>query len=488
MSSPRMESAPRSQALTVGGVAAACLACAVWLIALGLFVHQLETVGSPPRVASWEGPAEDDNLPVAAFLFEDVAWLVRDAPDRSIVVRVDLARGVAETGWDLSALGADGPDIEGVAQREDGGLTLLLEHHGLTAITLTRDREVVSHGTAQLDTLVGVIGVAWVGDTLHAALGSGQSVSWRDGVARGVAPIEGSPRVDWRARDTWLAAARWTDAGWDVLVWDRPDRWRWTRGGDDAGPDWAASHGGLSHRFAPFDGPVHVGPPELGPPPHPEVRARLEPGRALRAMGGGRWESASAAGGFWDWCLPRGDRWVCVSHDAVGHRTELFDEDGHDGSRSVHDRFAPADPVIVEASGGGFWVLDLSNTAEDGRIYYRLNDDLTRADPLGWHERYRRARPRTREDARVWQATSGPSAMIWPEDETLLAISLFLGTIELPTAIFAFPIALLAFALAAAALRVGRRGAALLALAIFGGELLLALLTLPGFVHLLRLV
>ncbi len=482
-----MESASRTRALVISVVFVAGLALAVWLLAIGLLVVQLDSVGSPPRIAAWDGPAEDDNLPIGAFLFDDEAWLLRDGSDRPVVVRIDLPRGVAETGWDLSSFGSQSLEVQGIARRGDGALTLVIEHRGLTAITLTREREVVSHGIARVDTTVGVIGVRWVGETLHAALGNGGHVSWRDGSAR-VAPIAGSPQPDWRTRDTWLAAARWTDTGWDVLVWERPDRWRWTRGGSDATPGWAATYGGIGHRFAPFDMPIHVGAPGLGPPPTDQLRARDEPGREHRWIGDGLWESATASGGFWDWCLPRGVRWICVSHDAMGHHTTLFDDDGQETHRAVHDRFSPADPVTVEASDGGFWVLDLSNTSEDGRIFYRLGDDLTRTDPLSWSERYRRARPRTRDEARAWQATSGPSAMIWPEDDTAFAITMFLGTIELPIALFSFPIAMIAFALGCVALRVGRRGAAILAMAVFGPQLLLAMLTLPGFVQLLEYV
>ncbi|MBN8611107.1 MAG: hypothetical protein J0L92_11010 [Deltaproteobacteria bacterium] len=476
-----------SRALTIAAVVVSCLALGVWLLALGLLVRQLDTVGSPPRIATWDGPPEDDNLPQRAFLFEDEAWLLRDGSDRSVMVRVDLPRGVAETGWDLSPFGPRSLEVQGIARREDGWITLVIEHRGLTAITLTREREVLSHGTAPVDTTVGVLGVRWVGSTLHAALGNGTRVSWRDGHAS-IAPIAGSPQPDWRTRDTWLAAARWTDLGWGVLVWESPDRWRWTLGDSDAHGEWAATYGGVGHRFAPFHTPVHVGSPGLGAPPNDEVRARDEPGRALRWIGEGRWENASASGGFWDWCLPRGDRWICVSHDAMAHHTEIFDEEGHRASHAVHDRFAPADPVIVEASGGGFWVLDLSNTSEDGRIYYRLTDELERADALSWRERYERARPRTHEQARMWQATSGPSAMIWPANDTAFAIAFFLATIELPISLFSFPIAIVVFPIAALALRVERRGAAVLALSVFGAQLVLALLAMTGFVSLLRFV
>jgi hypothetical protein len=477
----------RHKALTVGAASVAGLACVLWLIALGLLVRQLVNVGSPPRIASWEGPIEDDNLPEDAFLFEDEVWSIRDAPDRPTVVRIDLARGVAQTGWDLTPFGPDSLRVEGVARRDDGALTLVIQRRGLRAITLTREREVVDHGTARIDTLVGVIGVRWVGATLHVALGDGRDVSFREGAAD-VQPIEGSPRVDWRTRDRWLAAARWSDTGWDVLVWEAPDRWRWTRGDTRARPEWAATYGGLSVRHRPFDAPIHVGPPELGPPPNAEVHVRAEPGRALRWLGEDRWENGSAAGGFWDWCLPRGARWVCVSHDAFEHETRLFDDEGHDGSASIHGRFSPADPVIVHATEGGFWVLDLSNTSEDGRIYYRLNDDLSRADPLSWSERYRRARPRTHEEARAWQATSGPSVMAWSESETVFAVTMFLATIELPIEVFTFPIAMIAFLIAASTMRVRGRGAAFLALAFFGAQLGLALLSLPGFLQILPLV
>lgn len=486
-----MEAAARARALTIAGAAVAGLACALWLLCLGLFAHHVTTIGSPPRVASWDGPPEDDNLPGRAFLAEDEAWLLRSGSEGSVLVRVDLARGAAETGWDLSPLGERSARVEGVALRDDGALTLIVARRGLSAFTFTRDRRVVAHGSASVDPYVGVLGVIWVGDTLRAALANGQELRWREGDVA-VLPIDGCPAVT-RERDVWLAAARWQDAsgagaGWDVLVWERPDRWRWTRDTRAAEPTWAARFGGVSLRHPPFDERVPVGPPSLGPPPNPEVRARSEPGSSLRSVGPGRWEDATAAGGFWDWCLPRGAHWVCVSHAAFEHRTHLFDDQGHDGSRAVHERFAPADPVIVEASGGGFWVLDLSNTSEDGRIFYRLNDDLTRADPLGWLERYRRARPTTEAEARVWQATSGPSARMVYDDDGLGAVLRFLATVELPFAFFAFPIALLAFVLAALALRVQRRGAALLALGIFGGQLLLALLTLPGFLHLLSLV
>ena len=477
----------RHKALTVGAASVAGLACVLWLITLGLFARQLVSVGSPPRIARWEGPPEDDGLPQRAFLFEDEVWSIRHAPDRPVAVRIDLTRGVAQTGWDLDAFGPGSLRVEGVARRDDGALTLLIEHRGLRAITLTREREVVDHGAARIDTLVGVIGARWVGATLQVALGDGRRVSFRDGVAE-VQPIHDAPSVDWRTRDTWLAAARWSDAGWDVLVWQAPDRWRWTHESTRARPEWAATHGGLSLRHAPFDTPVHVGPPELGAPPSTEVQPRAEPGRALRWLGEGRWENASAAGGFWDWCLPRGAHWVCVSHASFEHETRLLDGEGHDGSGSIHGRFSPADPVIVYAREGGFWVLDLSNTSEDGRIYYRLNDDLSRADPLSWSERYRRARPRTREEARAWQATSGPSMMIWPESDTALAVTMFLGTIELPIELFTFPIALAAFAICALTLRVRARVAAWLAIATFGLQLGLALLCLPGFLAILPLV
>lgn len=485
--SPSVTQGP-SRALTIAAVVVASLALAVWLLSLSLFVRQLDTVGSPPRIATWDGPPESDNLPHRAFLFEDEAWLLRDAADRPVVVRIDLPRGVAETGWDLSPYGPRSLRIEGVARRDDGALTLVIAHGGdLSAISLTREREVVDHGAARGDSNVGVIGVRWVGSTLRAVLANGQDVAWRPrGVEVGT--VEDCPPVDPHDRNTFLAAARWTEAGWDVLVWERPDRWRWTRSSEHASPAWAARYGGVSHRFAPFDEPVPVGPPGLGAPPNPELHVRDEPGSVLRAVGDGQWESARAAGGFWDWCLPRGDRWICVSHDAMAHHTEIFDEEGHEASHAVHDRFSPADPVIVEASGGGFWVLDLSNTSEDGRIYYRLTDQLERADPLSWRERYERARPRTREQAHEWQATSGPSAMIWPEDDTAFAIAFFLGTIELPIALFSFPIAIVVFAISALTLRVQRRGAAVLALSVFGPQLALALLVMAGFVNLLRFV
>lgn len=480
--------AVRDKALVIGAAVVACLGCALWLFAIGLLVQQLATVGSPPRVAAWDGPPEEDNLPLRAFLFEDEAWLLRDAPDRNVVVHLDLARGRAETGWDLAEFGPRSLRVEGAARREDGAITLVIEHRGLSAITLTRDRDVLSHGAARIDSLVGVIGVQWVGTTLRAALGDGRQVSWRDGVVD-VQPIAGCPQGDGHGRDTWLEAARWSDAGWDVLVWESPDRWRWTHGDTNARPEWAATYGGLSLRHEPFETPIHVGAPELGAPPNAEVRARDEPGRALRWLGEHRWENASASGGFWDWCLPRGARWVCVSHAAFEHETRLFDDQGHDRTTSIHGHFSPADPVIVEAEAGGFWVLDLSNTSEDGRIYYRLNDDLSRADPLSFGERYARARPRTREQAREWQATSGPSAMIWPEGDVGFAVAMFLGTVALPLELFSFPIALVVLALLAATLRVkSRRGAALLALATVGGQLVFALLAFSSFIELLEYV
>lgn len=480
-----MTDAPASRALTKGLVAVAALGGVVWLLALGLFAHHVATVGSPPRVAAWDGPAEDENLPVAAFLAEDEAWLLRQAVDRPLVVRVDLARGVAETGWDLSMLGPETPRLEGVARRDDGALTLVVMHHGLVALTLQRDRSVQRHGSVRLDPSVAVIGVVWVGETLHAALSDGRSVAWRDGSAA-IEPIAGCPPIE-HPRDLWLAAARWTAGGWDVLLWERPGRWRWTLGGTGA-PAWAASYGGLSHRFAPFDEPVHVGAPGLGPPPSDEVRPRLEPGSALRATGAGTWENASAAGGFWDWCLPHGERWLCVSHDATSHRTELFDGEGHRTRVAVHERFAPADPVVVDASGGGVWVLDLSNTSEDGRIYYRLTGELARADALDARERYERARPRTRAEARAWQATSGPSAMFLPTSPEASALGLFFLTVALPISLFSYPAALLVVALTAAALRLAGRGAARAVLVLLGLQLLLALVTLPRFVHLLAYV
>ena len=497
----------------------------MWLAAAALFVHQVSTEGSPPRIAQWDGPVEDGNLPSAAFLFEDEAWLIRSAridgvesqddaetPDhRLVVVHIDLPSGRAETGWDLlPILGGRSTELRGVARRADGGITLLLrDRPGLRAVSLLRDRGVVDHGALEVASDTHTLGVIWDGDQLRAALDDGSAITWGDGSPT-LERIEGVPGVDeadldpnlppWvralrlssaraaLARRQALAAARWTARGWDVLVWEAPNQWRWTLSRDEAAaPETGARYGALGSRHTAFDERVASWPLGLGEPPNREVRTNYSAPRIVRASGEGIWENAAPAGGFWDWCLPHPERWVCVSHAPLEHRTRIFDGDANRSSE-VHGRFSPADPVLVEASGGGFWILDVSHTSADGRIYYRLNDDLTRADPMSWSERYRHARPRTREEARAWQATSGPSAMMVMDNDTGESIHLFFATLALPVQLFGFPAATLLFLLFALALRRPPFTAALISILLFGIVLGVQLVMATGYLRLLSYV
>lgn len=485
------------------------IAGALWLSAVSVFVRQVSSAGSPPRVAQWDGPIEDANLPEAAFLFEDEAWLIRFASlddfdaefealtlgrewdHRLVVVHIDLPHGIAETGWDLMPiLGGRRVELRGVARRADGGISLLLADGrlGLRAISLLSDRRAVDHGTVAVPSHAGVLGVRWAEGRLRAALRDGHAASWGEGPAT-LEIIEGCPQVDEFARDRQPVAARWTEQGWDVLVWDAPNQWRWTLSGESpARPQSGLEYGALGLRSQPFDELISPWPSGLGEPIDPEVRTRSSTRNILRATGEGTWENAAAAGGFWDWCLPGATKWVCVSHAPFEHRTRIFDGEGHDRTSELHPRFGPADPVVVESAASGFWVLDVSHTSAEGRIYYRLNDDLTRADPMRWGERYRRARPRTHEEALVWQATSGPSLMVLMDGDAAESIWLWIATLELPVELFGFPASVVLFGLLGLALRFRPRPTAKASVFLFAILLALMLWMGPGYVQVLPYV
>lgn len=421
------------------------LAAALWsgaALRVGLCLLQ----PSPPRVLRWSDPSPvDRGLHDQLVVDGDGAWLFAalQGPEGRVGTEVrylDLAAGVVRLDWTLPpgrlVLEAVVPDA--------GDLLVVLAGDGLRAARLQRAGGVVDLG--RLEGRGSPAAAVKVGDGLEVLTEGGRALAFRPNGAEDRGQVAPPPDV---FRSGEVAAATWAD-GWQVGVWRRDGRSYSVLPLTPGAPAPAAPVDRV-----PFGaiGVSRLTGPEL---PLPTPPAPLPTGvrggshRALRVVGD-HVERLPLWGGFWHWCMEAGPGVICLEHDPLEDTTGWTHSGGARSTSTVHPRWSPADPLLLPASSGGWWLLDHSHVALDGRIYLRLDEDLRRLDPLSPWERLRRVSPQTHDEVRALMATGGPRAVVWWSERVL------------PLGFLAVPVLLLGGVAVGLAAAVGRQAGAVAA-------------------------